>query len=107
MISREQLEAALKFIAETDHTFAEAKTELERCGWICKRRRAFAFVDPKTGTVDERKARAELHEQVTAAEEARLAAFLEFERLKAERETKFLICEVWRSVEATRRRETV
>jgi hypothetical protein len=57
--------------------------------------------------VDERKQAVERSDRVVQAEERRLNAVLAFEKLKAERETKQLIIEVWRSVEATRRRETI
>ena len=58
-------------------------------------------------SVENRKQAVERHEKVVAAENRRLDAVLAFEGIKTKRETKQLIVEVWRSVEATRRRETV
>lgn len=106
MITRDQIGDALRFIAETDEQLAEAKTEVERKVWICKHARALAY-QATTGTVDERKAAVETNEDVVQYEMGRLDAFLAYEKLKAKRETQFLRIEVWRSLEATRRRETV
>jgi hypothetical protein len=106
MISREQVGDAVRFIGETDHDYASAKTEVERSTWLCKHVRALVY-ETTDGKVDERKQAVERSDRVVQAEERRLNAVLAFEKLKAERETKQLIIEVWRSVEATRRRETI
>ena len=108
MISRDQVGEALTFIGETDHAYAEAKTEVERSTWLCKHVRAIVYeTTDREAKVDERKQAVERHGKVVAVEERRLSAVLAFEKIKAERETKQLILEVWRSLEATRRRETI
>jgi hypothetical protein len=107
MISRDEASTAVRRIAETDPDFAEAKTELERATWLCKHTRALVYELVEGKSVEDRKQAVERHEKVVAVEERRFAAVLSFEKLKAERETKQLIVEVWRSVEATRRMETI
>ena len=107
MISRDEASTAVRRIAETDPDFAEAKTEVERSMWLCKHTRALVYEIVEGKSVEDRKQAVERDEKVVAAEERRLNAVLAFEKLKAERETKQLIVEVWRSVEATRRRETI
>lgn len=107
MISRDQAEAAVNRIAETDHEYAEAKTEVERSTWLCKHVRAIAYESVDGKSVEDRKQAVEREQTVIHAENRRLDAVLAFEKIKAERETKQLIVEVWRSVEATRRRETI
>ena len=108
MISRDQVSDALHFIGESDRKFAELKTDVERFDLICKRRRAFAYkATDSSDKVDERKADVELDDNVQAAEDGRIAAFLAFETIKAERDTKQLIIEVWRSVESSRRQGMV
>lgn len=107
MISRDQVGDAVRFIGETDHKFAAAKTEVERATWLCKHARAIVYeMTDRESKVDERKQEIERDSRVVAAEERRLAGILAFETLKAERESRQLIIEVWRSLEATRRRET-
>jgi hypothetical protein len=107
VITKDEAGAAVRRIAETDPNFAEAKTEVERATWLCKHSRAIVYEAVDGKSVEDRKQAVERHEKVIAAEERRLSAVLAFEKLKAERETKQLIIEVWRSVEATRRRETI
>lgn len=108
MISREEVGEAVRHIAKTDHKFAEAKTEVERATWLCKHARAIVYeMTNRDAKVDERKQEIERDHRVVAAEERRLAGILAFETIKAERESKQLIIEVWRSLEATRRRETI
>jgi hypothetical protein len=108
MITRDQAEDSVRKIGETDHAYAEAKTEVERATWLCKHTRAIAYeMTDRESKVDERKNAVERSEIVVGAEERRIKAVLAFETIKAQRETQALLIEVWRSVEATRRRETV
>ena len=104
MITRDQISAALTFIAETDHAYAEAKTEVERATWLCKHVRAIGYeLTDRESKVDERKQAVERHENVVRAEDRRIAAILAFEKIKAERETKALLIEVFRTLESSRR----
>jgi hypothetical protein len=43
MISREQVGDAVRFIGETDHDYASAKTEVERSTWLFKHVRALVY----------------------------------------------------------------
>lgn len=104
MITREQVEDCLTFIAESDSLYAEAKTEVERASWLCKHVRAVCYLDTdREAKVDERKNEVERHEKVAAAEDRRILAILAFEKIKAERETKALLIEVFRTLESSRR----
>lgn len=108
MITKDQVGEAVLFIGNSDHKFAAAKTEVERATWLCKHARAIVYeMTNRDAKVDERKQEIERDHRVVAAEERRLAGILAFETIKAERESKQLIIEVWRSLEATRRRETI
>jgi hypothetical protein len=93
----------MEFLAETDHTYAEAKTSLLRCEILCKRVRARVFPAGE-GSVELRKAQAEVHPDVQFADDALIAATLEFEALKARRIRAEILIDVWRSVEASRRK---
>lgn len=103
MIDEKRLEKAMSFLAETDHEFADAKVHLERAEIVRKRARAQAFVMLE-GTVAERQAQAEMDAGVVTADEAYIAAVGTFERLKNQRHRAELVVEVWRSLEASRRR---
>jgi hypothetical protein len=97
------MEAAMNFLAETDETYAEAKTNLLRSEILCKRIRArvFTFVE---GNIETRKAQAEGHQEVVAADDEYIKATLAFESLKARRSRAEILMDVWRTLEASRRR---
>jgi hypothetical protein len=98
------MENAMAFLAETDQSFAEAKTSLLRCEILGKRVRARAFMAEGLGSVEARKANAEAHPDVIGADDALIAATLDFESLKARRSRAEIVIDVWRSVEASRRK---
>ena len=93
----------MEFLADTDQTFAEAKTSLLRCEILGKRVRARVFMAGE-GSVEARKSNAEGHTDVISADDALIAATLEYEALKARRSRAEILIDVWRSVEASRRR---
>ena len=58
----------------------------------------------KEGSVEQRKASAEADSEVLAADDALVSATLAFESLKARRGRAELVIDVWRTLEASRRR---
>jgi hypothetical protein len=97
------MEAALDFRATTDDDYADLKTAVLRCEIVCKRIRARVFVT-EDGSVDARKAKAEGHPDVIAADTAYVSSVVDFERLKASRETADILIDAFRTVEASRRK---
>lgn len=97
------MENALDYRATTDDAYAEKKTAVLRLEILCKRVRARAFLD-QTGSVESRKAAAEGHSDVMKADEQYVEATLEFEVLKASRETADILIDAFRTVEASRRK---
>lgn len=93
----------MNFLAETDEQFAIAKTDVLRCEILAKRARARIFVTGE-GSIEMRKAAAEGHNEVIAADDALIEAMLGFEGLKARRSRAEILIDVWRSVESSRRR---
>jgi len=93
----------LTYLATTDDKFASAKAQLESTEILRKRVRAKLFLASE-GTVAERQAEAEISDETQAADDAYVSALREFESLKATRQRGDLIIEVWRSLEASRRR---
>lgn len=91
------------FLAETDDAFAAAKTDVLRCEILSKRSRARVFVT-ETGSVEMRKAAAEGHSDVISADDALVAATLEYEGLKARRSRAEIVIDVFRTLEASRRK---
>jgi hypothetical protein len=97
------MEAAMEFLAETDEPFAEAKTAVLRAEILVKRVRARVFVGEE-GAIEVRKAKAEGHADVVAADESLCTSTLNFETLKAKRSRAEIVIDVYRTLEASRRK---
>ena len=103
MITQEKMEAAMEYLAETDEEFALAKAELLRSEILAKRVRARLFVSGE-GSVEMRKAVAEGHVDVIATDDALIKATLQLEALKARRSRAEIVVDVFRTLEASRRK---
>jgi hypothetical protein len=97
------MENALEHLSDTDDPFAEVKTNMLRCEILCKRVRARIFVTEE-GSVEVRKAKAEVHEEAIRADDAYCEATLAFERLRASRARAEIVIDVFRTLEASRRK---
>lgn len=93
----------MEFLADSDEPFAQAKTAVMRQEILCKRirSRVFGFVE---GSVESRKAQAETHQEVVAADDEYIAATLAFETLRARRGRAEIVIDVWRSLNASQRK---
>ena len=101
--SLEKMEAAMIWLSETDQQYAQAKANLLATEILAKRARARLFT-AGTGSVEARKAAAEAHPEAIAADDALIAATLEFEALRARRQRAELVIEGARTLEASRRK---
>lgn len=97
------MEAAMEFLAGTDHPYAAAKALMLRSELIAKRTRARLFLTGE-GSVEARKASAEASPEALAADDEYIDALKEFEALKAKRERAEIVIDVWRTLEASRRK---
>lgn len=95
--------AAMEFLAFSDEHYARAKTDVLRAEILVKRVRARVFVSEQ-GSIEVRKALAEGHADVIAADESLCASTLEFETLKAKRSRSEILIDVYRTLEASRRK---
>ena len=102
-ITQERMEMAMTYLAETDKDYALEKAELERSEIGRKRARATVFLTVD-GTVAERQAKAEIHETVTQSDDRYIECVKIFETLKARRERAEIVIDVWRSLNAARRK---
>jgi hypothetical protein len=102
-ITLEKVEGAMGFMAETDEPYAVAVTDLESSDIRRKRVRARVFIESE-GTVAERNAEAEVHQDTEAADEAYASALLRKETLKARRQRAELVIDLWRTLSANQRK---
>lgn len=97
------MENSLNFLAQTDEAYAEGKMELERSEILRKRVRSRIFMTG-SGTVAERQAQAECHQDAVEADSDYVLRVGAFETLKAKRQRAELVIEVFRTLEASRRK---
>jgi len=102
-ITQDRMEQAMTYLAETDKDYALEKADLERSEIVRKRTRARIFLT-ETGTVAERQAKAEIHSDVETADDRYVKCIEIFEVLKARRERAEIVIDVWRSLNAARRK---
>ena len=102
MISDERMEKALRFLAETDLSCAEAKANMERAELKAKRIKQTVFLY-STGTAAERNATAEIDDQTVEAFDEYAEAVKAYAAIANKRETEKIVIDVWRSVQANRR----
>lgn len=103
-ITQERMELAMNFLADTDDSFAIAKTDVLRAEILCKRARARIFGTAEGSSIEARKSAAEVHKDVIEADDELVRATLEFESVRAKRQRAEIVIEVWRSIEASRRK---
>jgi hypothetical protein len=102
MITEDRLQKALTYLAETDEELAQLKANVERAEYLKKRVRSAMFLSA-SGPVEERKAKAEVSQEVENIEHDYTRALVAYEHIAAKRKTEALIVDVWRSINANRR----
>lgn len=98
-------DAALQFLTESCDAIAAAKSELERSEILRKRVRRRHFVSSE-GSVAQREALAEVHEDTAAADDRYIEAVAAYEALRAKRELQVILVDVYRTQAASRRQAT-
>lgn len=102
-ITQDKMERALEYMATTDDSYADAKANLLRAEILAKRARARIILTSE-GSVEVKKATAETHPEVGKADDELIEAITVFEKLKAKRERASVVCDIWRSLNASLRR---
>lgn len=102
MISDDRLQKALTYLSQTDEEAANLKVELARTEYRCKLVRAQVFLESE-GSVEAKKAKAEVSQLVQQAQEQEFKAMGAFEYVKAKRATEEWVVDIWRSIQANRR----
>jgi len=106
VISEEQCENALKYLAATDETGAILKGQVASKEYLAKLARSKVFLLSE-GSVEARKATAEVSPEVQGAEMDYCTAVVEYEKVRAKRATRELVVETWRTCSANQRRGNI
>ena len=100
-VSNERMEKALAYLATTDESAAELKTDVERKSFKVKKIKAAIFTH-SSGNIEERKAAAEVAPETLDAEAGYLHAHTEFGQIDNKRKTEALVIDCWRSINSAR-----
>jgi hypothetical protein len=106
VISADRLQKSLTYLAETDEPCAKAKSlmiGLERQEKTILAMQYLGF----TGTVEERKAKAQATPQYQNWRETYEQAVFDYELMKNKRSTEEMVIECWRSLNANQRRGNI
>ena len=102
IVSDENVEAALAYLNDDPHPLSRARKELTQRE--NQRREAFAqaFLS-SDGSVDARRAKAELDSDCIAAKDAEAEAIMELERHRSRMKAAEMVLEIWRTENANAR----
>lgn len=107
-LTEERVDQALAEIAQTDLQVAEWKGAVLRTEFTAKSAEALAYKAlGSEGSVEDRKQAVKLVPEVQAAWEQHFLAVVKHEALKARREREFIVIDLYRTVEASRRKGNV
>lgn len=101
-LNENRVERAMCVLAETDMQAADAKVMVLRTEQKIKTVKALVYAALE-GSIEDKKQKVELHEDVKAAWEDYFKAVRDYELVKNKREREVLIVELFRSVNANRR----
>ncbi len=102
-VSNTRAEAALLYLADTDELCAYWRSEMQRCEYKAKSMKATAF-KLASGTVAERQAETEVNDKVLQAWNEHVEAIKRYNTIENKRTTETLVLELWRSINANRRK---
>jgi len=104
MITDERANEAFHWLENNTANIGRTRATMERTEILRKRARKRAFIDAPDGSVAAKEAYAETHNDVVVADDAYIAAVLEFETTRAKQQLETIALDVWRTECANRRR---
>jgi uncharacterized protein YdgA (DUF945 family) len=101
MISKDRLQQALTYLAETDEEAAQARADMARSEFKAKAIKEAVFLR-LDGTVAERQAQAISSKEHYEAQAVHFDYLQKYEAIRNKRNTESVVIEVWRSLNAAR-----
>ena len=104
MITLEQCEAALQYLADTDEALARAKGELEYAKHYAKTQHSIAFLEATGKSVADRQARAQTDPAYEKAQQRVRDAVYDVSLISTRRKHAELTADTWKCINAARGR---
>lgn len=102
MITDDQMEQSLSFLAESDEKFAHLKQQVEARERYVELVKAQEFLEA-AGNIEQRKAQARISQNTREAQRKYLEALEEYEKLNNQRQTSQVTIWCWRTYKASER----
>lgn len=102
MVTEDEVERAIRWMATTDVEFADWKVQMLRAEYLAEVAESLVFKHLEGG-VEERKKAAKSSDEVKKAMEEVFATTRGYEKLRAQRKSAELVFNFWQSVNANRR----
>lgn len=107
VLTESRVTDALTFLAGSDEAVSHAKGEVARSEFLAKVSQAMAYKAISVGSVEDKKSEALMSSEVQTAWNKHFDAVVSYEKIRARREREVLIVDLWRSIEASRRKGNV
>ena len=104
MITLEQVEIALQYLADTDEALAKAKGEQEYAKHNAKVQYSIAFIEAAGKSVADRTARAQTDPAYEKAQQRFRDAVYDVSLISTKRKSAELTCDLWKCINAARGR---
>lgn len=101
-VTQERMESALEYLYATDEQCAALRSDMERAEYRAKRTKSAVF-KVSAGSVAERSALAETHDDTGSAYEEYFKAMHAYHAMANRRATEVIAIDTWRSLNANRR----
>lgn len=107
VLTESRVTDALSYLAGSDEAVSAAKGEVARSEFLAKVSQAVAYKSISTGSIEDKKSEALMSHEVQAAWNKHFDAVVAYEKVRARREREVLIVDLWRSIEASRRKGNI
>ena len=102
MITKDRLQAALTYLAETDEECAKFRSDHARAEFAAKSIKNTIFCAATGGSIADRTALAEVSDEYQQAKADEFQEFFNYEAMKNKRATQVIVIDTWRSLNAGR-----
>jgi hypothetical protein len=106
MVTEDEMERALRWMATTDVELADWRVQVLRTEYLADVAESLAYRHME-GTVEDRKRACKAAPEVQTAKENWFVAVRGYEKLRAQRKSAELLIETWRSVNANQRKGNI
>lgn len=107
LLTEERVTQALSYLAGSDEQLGELKADLARSKYLAELAEHFAFKSITVGSIPDKQAEVQMSKDVQARWEAHFKVVAAYEKVRARREREVLVIDLFRTIEASRRKGNI